>query len=62
MKRHILDHPKSRTSSGMKLSFSRIQMKSMPHRETLVLQRRPRDRDDLHRMREFLRIERGELA
>ncbi|MCA8882754.1 MAG: hypothetical protein KDA50_03255 [Rhodobacteraceae bacterium] len=62
MKRHILDKPKSRTNSGLKLSFSRIELNSLPHQESLLLQRRPRRSANSQRLREFARIERGYLA
>ncbi|MCA8880318.1 MAG: hypothetical protein KDA73_10280 [Rhodobacteraceae bacterium] len=59
MNRHIIDRPRKRNKSGMKMAFARIEGKQMPRRETLELQRRPTDRDAAMRLREFLRIERG---
>lgn len=62
MKRHVLDQTKTRTTSGMKLSFSRIPMKASPHRETLMLQRRPLMASAGSMLRAFAKIERGYTA
>ncbi|MEV8468713.1 hypothetical protein AB0T83_18270 [Fluviibacterium sp. DFM31] len=62
MRRHVLDHTKARTTSGMKLSFSRIEKETGPRRETLLLQRRPKQRTAENMMRAFARIERGYTA
>lgn len=59
MRRHILDTPKKRTSSGMKLTLSRIPREALPRRTTLALQRRHHSADSGARTREYLRIDRG---
>jgi hypothetical protein len=46
----------------MKLSFSRIPLKASPHRETLMLQRRPLAASAGSMLRAFAKIERGYTA
>ncbi len=62
MARHILDTPKTRTTSGMKLSFSKILAAELPRRASLALQRRPASRSAGARLREYARIDRGAVA
>ena len=59
MNRHITDHPRKRSKSGMKIAFARIESKQMPRRETLKLQRRPVSSETASMLRAFARIERG---
>ncbi len=59
MNRHIVDQPRKRTNSGMKIAFARIESKQMPRRETLKLQRRPVSSETASMLRAFTRIERG---
>lgn len=62
MARHVLDTTAKRSTSGMKLSMSRILKDELPRRETLALQRRPVTRPASTRAREYARIERGYTA
>ncbi len=59
MARHIIDTPRKRSTSGMKVAFSRIESKQLPRREALILQRRPLETSTGPMMREFARIEKG---
>lgn len=59
MNRHIIDKPRKRNKSGMKVAFARIESKQMPRKETLELQRRPASRVSPAMLRAFTRIERG---
>jgi len=59
MQRHVIDQPRKRSNSAMKLAFSRIEAKHLPRRTTLVLQRRPHGQDTGPMLREFTRIDRG---
>jgi hypothetical protein len=62
MARHIVDAMTKRSTSGMKLTMSRIPMEELPRRTTLALQRRPVSRPASTRAREYTRIERGYTA
>jgi hypothetical protein len=59
MPRHVIDQPRKRTTSGMKIAFSKIESKQLPRREALILQRRPLETSTGPMLREFARIERG---
>jgi hypothetical protein len=62
MSRHIIDAKTKRSTSGMKLTMSRIPMDELPRRTTLALQRRTVSRSASTRAREYARIERGYTA
>jgi len=62
MRRHIIDQPRKRSNSALKLAFSRIEAKHLPRRTTLMLQRRARGGDAGPMAREFARIERGQTV
>lgn len=61
MPRHVIDAGR-RSTSGMKVAFSRIEAKQLPRRETLILQRRPLETGSGARMRAYARIEKRQYA
>ena len=60
MTRHIIDKPKAR-KNGRAAAFLKIERDAMPDKSSRSLQERPK-RGGSGRLKEYLRIDRGEQA
>ncbi|SLN33172.1 hypothetical protein [Roseisalinus antarcticus] len=62
MSRHVIDKPRQPMSAERTRQFLNLQRAQNPDRASLMLQRRMRKRPSQTRVREYLRIDRGNLA